>query len=281
MPENDHLTCKGSAVGEAQKQAGSHNQRISGKTAAGLLVAGAYALGGGGMAAWLLFVFRGPWFGPAAGVGVAERLLLDGLLCLLFFIQHSVMVRRGFRIWLTRSVRADLHGALYASASGVCLLVLVVLWQPVGEILWMPPDWFRWTMAGVFLMAGAGAWWGSRALGEFDALGVRPAIDIFRRRQSDAPMELTIRGPYRWVRHPLYLLSLVIIWAGPVYTPDRVLHNLLWSVWIVIAADFEESDLVACFGDAYRSYRKAVPKLVPRSLRPLVPESRHRAPAAR
>jgi protein-S-isoprenylcysteine O-methyltransferase Ste14 len=66
-------------------------------------------------------------------------------------------------------------------------------------------------------------------------------------------------------------LSLIIIWSGPVYTLDRLLHNLLWSIWIVIGARYEERDLVACFGDAYRSYRELVPMLLPNSLRPRVP----------
>ena len=56
---------------------------------------------------------------------------------------------------------------------------------------------------------------------------------------------------------------------------DRLLHNMLWSTWIVIGARYEERDLVACFGDAYRSYRESVPMLIPTSLRPLVRASRH------
>ncbi len=272
MTRNDNRTCKWSAIDSAQKAAGTDRQWLSGKTASLLLVAGAYGLGGGGMAAWLGFIFWGPWIRLTPHIGIAGGLLVDALLCLLFFSQHSIMVRRRFRLWLTRTVRTELHGALYASASGACLLLLVSFWQPAGPSLGTPPVWIRWTMAGVFFLAAAGAWWGARALGEFDALGVKPALGIFDRHRSEAPMVLTVRGPYRWVRHPLYFLSLVIIWSGPVYTFDRMLHNLLWSVWIVIGAHNEERDLVACFGDAYRSYRQSVPMLLPKSIRPMVPD---------
>jgi protein-S-isoprenylcysteine O-methyltransferase Ste14 len=281
MPHDDDTTCKLSAIDSAQKRVGSGGQWISGKTAALLLVAGAYGLGGGGMAAWLAFLFWGPWVRLTPHVGIAGGLLADLLLCLLFFIQHSIMVRRGFRLWLTGSIRAEFHGALYASASGMCLLVLVLFWQPVGPPLWVPPGWIRWAMAGMFLPAAIGAWWGARALGEFDALGVRPALGVLGRNQSVNPMALIVRGPYRWVRHPLYLFSLIIIWSGPVFSLDRLLHNLLWSAWIVIGASLEERDLVACFGDAYQSYRKSVPMLLPKSLRPLLPESHHLTPRSR
>lgn len=271
MNPNDNTTCKLSAVDKAQQQVGPHRQWVSGKTASLLLVTGAYGLGGGGMAAWLVFVFWGPLVRLTPTIGMVGSLLVDASLCLLFFIQHSIMVRRGFRLWLTRTTRAEFHGAFYASASGACLLVLVLLWQPAGSPLWLPPEWVRWTMAVIFLLAAAGAWWGTRSLDGFDALGIKPALDVFGGRRSDPPKELTVRGPYRWVRHPLYLLSLIIIWSGPVYTVDRLLHNLLWSIWIVIGASYEEQDLVACFGDAYQSYRKSVPMLLPKGFRPRIP----------
>ena len=280
MTVDDDATCKLSAVDRAQQQVGTDGQWISGKTASLVLVAGAYGLGGGGMAAWLVFVFWGPWVRLAPNIGITGSLLADVVLCFLFFIQHSIMVRRRFRLWLTRAVRAEFHGALYASASGTCLLILVLFWQPAGPPLWLPPNWIRWAMAGAFLLAAAGAWWGTRALGDFDALGIKPALTVFDRKESDTPMVLTVRGPYRWVRHPLYLLSLIIIWSGPVYTLDRLLHNLLWSIWIVIGASYEERDLIDCFGDAYKSYRNAVPMLLPKSLRPLVPDN-YRPPQGR
>jgi hypothetical protein len=57
-----------------------------------------------------------------------------------------------------------------------------------------------------------------------------------------------------------------------VITVDRLLHNTLWTLWIVIGATLEERDLVDCFGQSYRSYQQTVPMLVPNSLRPLMAE---------
>jgi protein-S-isoprenylcysteine O-methyltransferase Ste14 len=272
MSAEDQTTCKVSAVGKAQERQGPDDQWISRKPGALMLVGGAYVLGGGGMLAWLAFLLLGPPVPWESGLGMTGRLTMDALLCLLFFFQHSLMVRREFRLRLTRMVRADFHGAFFASASGLCLLVLVLLWQPAGTASWTPPGWVRWTMLGIFLAAGAGTWWGSRALGEFDALGVKPALRAANRSHSMAPAAFTIRGPYRWVRHPLYFFSLIIIWSGPVFTLDRLLHNGLWTVWVIVGAAMEERDLLACFGDAYRTYRETVPMLLPRSLRPLVPD---------
>ncbi|MFO7715425.1 methyltransferase family protein [Desulfosarcina sp.] len=268
MPQDVPSECKLTAVDEAQAVHGAGGQLISRKPGAFALIAGAYLLGGGGMLAWLAFLLMGPLVPLDFGLGGAGALFLDTLLCLLFFTQHSIMVRRRFRLWLTRRVRADFHGALYASASGICLLALVGLWQPVGSALWTPAGPVRWLFLTIFMAAGAGAWWGSRSLGDFDALGVKPALRAFDTQKPTPANPLIVRGPYRWVRHPLYLFSLIIIWSGPIFTADRLLHNLIWTVWIVIGAGMEERDLVDCFGNAYRSYQQSVPMLFPKSLKP-------------
>jgi protein-S-isoprenylcysteine O-methyltransferase Ste14 len=270
MPQDDKTACKLSAVDNAQAIHGSGGQLISRKPGALLLVAAAYVLGGGGMLAWLAFLLLGPLVPLDVELGIAGRLMLDALLCLLFFTQHSIMVRRGFRLWLTRIVRADFHGALYAAASGLFLLLLAGLWQPVGSVLWTPPGPIRWAMIMLFLAAGAGAWWGSKSLGDFDALGVKPALRALGSQKPIAATPFTVRGPYRWVRHPLYLFSLIIIWSCPIFTLDRLLHNGLWTIWILIGATLEERDLVDCFGQAYRSYQKTVPMLLPKDLKPLI-----------
>jgi hypothetical protein len=56
--------------------------------------------------------------------------LWDGLLCLAFFLQHSGMVRRGFRDRIAVVVPRQYHRAVYSIASGIVLTGVVILWQP-------------------------------------------------------------------------------------------------------------------------------------------------------
>jgi protein-S-isoprenylcysteine O-methyltransferase Ste14 len=270
MPKHAPDTCKLSAVEKAQSAQGTDGQLISRKPGALCLVAAAYVFGGGGMLAWMGFLVLGPRFSVDLGLPATGSLFIDTLLCLLFFFQHSLMVRRGFRVWLTCLVRSEFHGALYATASGGCLLVLTIFWQPTGTVLWTPPALVFWFMGGIILVALTVGWWGSRSLGEFDALGIKPALGAFNGSEKAGPGPFTIQGPYRWVRHPLYLVSMVIIWSGPVFTADRLLHNLLWTFWILIGATLEEKEMVGCFGNAYRDYQNDVPMLIPKSVKPLV-----------
>ena len=76
-------------------------------------------------------------------------------------------------------------------------------------------------------------------------------------------MPLAIRGPYRWVRHPLYSLFVVMLWTFPDLTADRLLFNVLFTAWIVLGSVLEERDLAREFGDPYRTYQSQVPMLVP------------------
>jgi len=71
------------------------------------------------------------------------------------------------------------------------------------------------------------------------------------------------QGTYRWVRHPMYFVVLLMIWSYPVLTVDRLLFNMLWTIWIVIGTVLEERDLTAKFGDDYREYQRKVPMLFP------------------
>jgi protein-S-isoprenylcysteine O-methyltransferase Ste14 len=101
-----------------------------------------------------------------------------------------------------------------------------------------------------------------RALGVFDPFGVIPLRNYLRGRQSSS-VPFVVRGPYRWVRHPLYLFLILMIWSYPDLTADRLLFNVLWTIWMVVGTVLEERDLVAAFGDAYRAYQRKVPMLIP------------------
>ena len=74
---------------------------------------------------------------------------------------------------------------------------------------------------------------------------------------------MVVRGLYRWVRHPLYLAMLMMIWSYPDLTADRLLFNVLFTGWIIVGTVLEERDLVENFGDDYRNYQRRVPMLIP------------------
>jgi protein-S-isoprenylcysteine O-methyltransferase Ste14 len=190
----------------------------------------------------------------------------DALLCLAFFLQHSGMTRRSFRRRLARVVPPHYHGVVYTIASGIVLLALLLLWQRAPREVLILHGPVRWVARAAFFAFIAGIVWSSRSLGSFDTFGFRPVLYRLRGKTLPAP-RLIVRGPYRWVRHPIYLFSILMIWSTPDLSADRLLFNALWTVWILIGALLEERDLTAELGEAYREYQREVPMLVPLRVR--------------
>jgi protein-S-isoprenylcysteine O-methyltransferase Ste14 len=189
-------------------------------------------------------------------------LLWDGILSFAFFLQHSGMVRKAFRVRLAAFIPPRYHGAIYSIASGAVLILVVVLWQRSEIQLLRLQGLPLWIARGCSLLAVLIFAWGVRALGSCDAFGLRP-IKVKMRGSPDQPSPFVVRGPYRWVRHPLYFCVVVLIWASPDLTADRLLLNVLWTAWIVVGTILEESDLLADFGAVYRDYQQRVPMLIP------------------
>jgi protein-S-isoprenylcysteine O-methyltransferase Ste14 len=227
-----------------------------------IAVATSAILGGGGLLLFAYFLV----FGPATVVDLhltpVQRLVWDGFLSLLFFLQHSAMVRRSVRGWTTRVVPDELYPAVYSIASGLTLLVAVLFWQPSEAVIYSAPALAPWLPLLIAAITGAAGVWSVRALRAFDPFGISDARAYARNKERhSAP--LTIRGPYRYVRHPLYLLMLVLFWCQPTVTADRLLFNVLWTAWIIVATRLEERDLRDVFGESYRRYQSEVPMLLP------------------
>ncbi len=227
-----------------------------------IMIGLARILGGVSLLVLTIFLFMGPLNLLDMHLDESRLLLFDAGLSLLFFIQHSGMIRKPFRRWLAGFTPQEYAGAIYTTASGIVLLLVILLWQTSSQTVITPSGPLRWSLRAVFFLCLLGFYWGAKALRFFDPLGLKPIFNRLRGR-NPMPMPITVAGPYRWVRHPLYLFAILTFWSFPDLTMDRLLFNLLWTVWIVIGAYFEEIDLVAEFGDAYREYQRRVPMLVP------------------
>jgi arylsulfatase/arylsulfatase A len=219
-------------------------------------------LGGISLVGFAFFLAFGPPDIIPLSLDLKTALAWDSGLCLAFFGQHSVMIRRPFRDRLGRVVPERYQPALYSIASGVLLMLLVVLWQPTSLVLLSVEGPGRWVLRGLFLTTGPVFLWAIRSLGTFDTFGLEP-IRAHLRGSKPRTMPLAIRGPYRWVRHPLYGLFIVMAWTFPDITADRLLFNVLFTGWIVLGTVLEERDLVRELGDSYRAYQRQVPMLVP------------------
>jgi methanethiol S-methyltransferase len=229
---------------------------------ANMLIYATLTVGLGSMILFALFLFLGSFTLIDLGLGRSQALAADAFLSLFFFTQHSIMVRKGVRTRLADLIPDDYYSAFYAFSSGIALLVTMLLWQKIPGATATAGGWFHWMLRAVFFLCIAGFHWGSKSLGSFDPFGVKKIKRLIQNRETRI-MPLTVRGAYKWVRHPLYLFSLIMLWSCPELTVDRLLFNVLWTVWIVTATLLEERDLVMEFGNEYREYQARVPMIIP------------------
>ena len=232
------------------------------KSFANVLILPAYILGGSSLVLFGAFCYGGSL--PLIQLGLHESgaLILDACLSLTFFLQHSCMVRRSFRLNLARFIPDSYISAIYAISSGIVLIVVIVLWQGTPGTVAHAEGAVRLLLRAAFAASIAGFYLGVKSLGFFDPFGVGEILNHLRNTRPKK-MFLSIRGPYRWVRHPLYLFVMIMIWSCPDLTLDRLLFNILWTAWIFIGTILEERDLLIEFGEAYRQYQRTVPMLIP------------------
>jgi len=82
----------------------------------------------------------------------------------------------------------------------------------------------------------------------------------------DPPVEFVSRGPYRYIRNPMYVGALIVILGGgmilgsPSIMGLSVAFGLLAHVFVVV---YEEPVLVKKFGESYRRYRSSVNRWIP------------------
>ena len=76
-------------------------------------------------------------------------------------------------------------------------------------------------------------------------------------------MEFKTAGPYGWVRHPIYLGWILVVFAVGTMTMTRVVFAGISSLYILIAIPLEERTIRA-HAPAYDDYMRKVPrKLIP------------------
>lgn len=229
---------------------------------ASLIIRAAACIGGGSLILFLTFLYIGSLNVVDLGLSDIEALGLNSFLCLAFFVQHSWMIRKSFRQKLASHIPSPFHGAIYALFSGITLLMVILLWQESPQHIAVLEAPFNWLPRLAFLLSFTGLLWSARSLRSFDFVGKRKLLAHIHATPLPS-MPFTIRGPYRYVRHPFYFFIVVMIWSCPEITLDRLLFNCLWTLWIIVGTVLEERDLTIEFGQDYHDYQKRVPMLIP------------------
>lgn len=195
----------------------------------------------------------GPW---------QMALLMDLTVLSLFALQHSLMARPWFKRLLTRAVPAPAERSTYVLASSLALLLLFWKWRPLGGTVWEVQN----VLGTSLLYAGYAVGWmlvllATVVINHFDLFGLRQ-VWLHMQGQPQSGLKFATPWLYRMVRHPLYVGWITVFWSTPVMTVTHLLFALVTTMYILVAIQLEERDLIAKHPE-YIDYRRQVPMILP------------------
>src|SRR5262249_43764125 len=148
--------------------------------------------------------------------------------------------------------------------SSLALLLLFWQWQPMGGIVWhIENSTGRLLLYGLFTFGWLLVLVSTFLINHFDLFGLRQ-VYLYLQGKEYTSLRFATPGPYKLLRHPLYVGWFFAFWAAPTMTVAHLVFALLTAAYILIAIQLEERDLLAAHGEAYAEYRRHVPMLVPR-----------------
>src|SRR5581483_6805785 len=162
---------------------------------------------------------------------------------------HSLFARNRVKRLLARAVPEALVRSVYVWAAAALLALVCLAWRRVGGELY---DLRGWTGAAPLAAQLAGLALIARSTATIDPLELAGIRQFYTTRRaggappSSAPIEapppprLQVTGPYRLVRHPLYLGWVLVVFGTAHLTGDRLLFAALTTVYLAIAIPWEE-----------------------------------------
>jgi len=188
------------------------------------------------------------------------------LLVVQFPLLHSWLLSRPGCRFLNRlaplGLGRDLATTSYTAISSLQLLAIFGLWSP-SQTVW-------WRAEGAALLGSSALYTGSWLL-LLKAM-LDSGIDlqsgfcgwgavIRNRRPQLKPF--STHGLYRHTRQPVYVAFFLTLWTAPVWTPDRLLLAVVWTLYCWFGPLLKEHRYVRFQGERFRRYQSLVPYWLP------------------
>jgi len=188
------------------------------------------------------------WSAPGAFTGW-RAFAIDAALFSVFALHHSVLARDRVKAQLARLVPDPLMRPTYVWIASALFVLVCASWQLTGVDVYHVTGPLVAPLAGVQLAGVALIAWSVRGLDPLELAGIHGA---------DARTTLQITGPYRWVRHPLYLGWVLAVFGAAHMTGARLSFAVISTIYLVLAVPWEERSLRRAFVDDYDRYARQV-----------------------
>jgi protein-S-isoprenylcysteine O-methyltransferase Ste14 len=184
----------------------------------------------------------------------------DFLMAAGFAIPHSILLAPPVQRWMRGWMPSGLSGCLHCSITCVSLLLMFRYWGSSGVILWEASGWMK-----SFILTGFYFSWAALLYSLYwTGFGYQTGLTQwwYWWTQTKPPRRpFLTSGAVRYMRHPVYMSFLGLVWFTPTMTLDHAILTAVWTFYIYAGSWLKDRRLLKFIGEEYRSYAEQVPGL--------------------
>lgn len=191
------------------------------------------------------------------------------LLFSLFGITHSILASTKIKEKIIEQVgeRIAFYRLFYNIISLITFLVVYEL-SPKPDVriydLHYP---FDILILGIQILGLIGFFWSASFIDSKEFLGISQIIRYMNSQydcnDKDEKLTMIKRGPFRYVRHPIYFFSIVFLSGRPEMDLFYAVFLFCMISYFIIGSYREEKKLIEIFGVEYTEYQKNTARLIP------------------
>lgn len=182
----------------------------------------------------------------------------------IYFFLHSFLISVKTKAYFQKVLKDKFkyYRLSYNIFSTITLLPIIIYSATINSSILIPKNGLT-TYLGL-MIATLGLLVGKRGFKHYDTkefLGIRQV----KNEESKFNEELKRKGILGYIRHPLYLATLLMVIGFWLFSPSltHLVTTICIIIYLIIGIQLEERKLIREFGDAYREYKKEVPMLIP------------------
>lgn len=185
-------------------------------------------------------------------------IISNSFLAIVFAISHSLMLMPRARRFLTRWIPNPFYDTTFCVVTCLSLLLLFFKWQPSDTVFWDLHGLPERLVRLCFYLSWGALFYALAWTGLGFQNGWTPFYHWLRKRNPPRRAFVT-KGAYAYLRHPVYLSFLGLLWFTPRMSFDRAILTGLWTTYIFYGSVLKDRRLIYFLGDTYREYAARVP----------------------
>lgn len=167
--------------------------------------------------------------------------------------------------------RLAFYRIFYVALNSILLYLIIMLSPDYKLEIYSIPYPNDLIILSINLLALALLFWALMYVDLLEFLGISQIIRLLEGKWTNENLDMKIEihkeGPFKFVRHPVYLSLLIIIFARPSLDLKSLIFMLFALFYVIFSINYDEKKYITRLGDDYKQYMEKVPRLFPFKIR--------------